>query len=145
MFFLLAIVPTILFHLLVAAGIAAILGSIFLKMIPFVDKYYIVLRIVGFVALLFGIFFEGATANQKAWEDKVKELEEKIRIAENRSIQENIKIVEKVVIKKEYYKERGKDLITYVDREIVKLDDSCKIPQEVVNVHNKAASPGESK
>lgn len=81
----------------------------------------------------------GAISNDEAWKLKVSELEKKIAAAELESAKENTKIVEKVVVKREYYKERGNDVIKYVDREIVKYDETCKIPKEFVEAHNKAA------
>lgn len=80
----------------------------------------------------------GAISNDQAWKLKVSELEKKIAEAQVESAKENTKIVEKVVVKREYYKERGNDIIQYVDREVVKYDESCKIPKEFVEAHNKA-------
>ena len=120
-------------------GILAILASMFLKRIPFVDNYYIPIRIVGFVVLCFGIFFEGAIYNNKEWVARVKEMEAKVAAAEVESKKETIKIVEKVVVKQQIVKERGEDIIKYVDREITKYDNTCVIPKEFVKAVNEAA------
>jgi transcriptional regulator of nitric oxide reductase len=47
--------------------------------------------------------------------------------------------VEKTVVKTQVVRERGKDIVRYVDREVVKFDANCVIPQEFVTVHNRAA------
>jgi len=52
----------------------------------------------------------------------------------------NTEIKEKVIVKREYYKTRGRDIVEYVDREIVKYDNRCEIPNEFVEAHNKAAT-----
>ena len=122
----LSLIPSWLYHALVAGGVVLILAGTFLKMIPAIGKDAWLLKLAGFIILCVGIFFEGGYVNQKAWEARVKDLEEKIKIAEEQSKIENVKIVEKVVVKREYYKERGKDIVQYVDREIVKYDDTCK-------------------
>ena len=60
-------------------------------------------------------------------------------------MEENIKIVEKVVNKVQIVKTRGQDIVKYVDREIVKYDTKfapggvCEIPKEFVEAHNRAA------
>ena len=79
------------------------------------------------------------------WTAKVKELEEKIVIAEAKSKEENVKIVEKFIVKQNIIKEKGDEVIRYIDKEIVKYDvkfapgGQCEIPKEFVDVINKAA------
>ena len=131
--------PDNFFHAFGIIGILAILVSMFLKRIPFVDNYYIPIRIVGFVVMCFGIFFEGAMYNNREWVARVKEMEAKVAAAEVESKKENIKIVQKVVVKQQIVKERGEDIIKYVDREITKYDNTCVIPKEFVKAVNDAA------
>ena len=138
MWFLSLILNTF-FHAIVIAGLLAVLGSMFLKMIPFVDKYYLPMRIVGFVIFTFGIYFEGGIANEEQWVARVKEMEAKVAAAEAESKKENVKIQEKVVVKQKVIREKGEDIVRYIDREIVKYDNSCIIPKEVIETHNKAA------
>jgi hypothetical protein len=131
--------PDSFFHAFGIVGILAILVSMFLKRIPFIENYYIPIRIVGFVVMCFGIFFEGAIYNNKEWIARAKEMEAKVAAAEVESKKENIKIVEKVVVKQKVVKERGEDIIKYVDREITKYDNTCIIPKEFVKAVNEAA------
>ena len=50
-------------------------------------------------------------------------------------------------------KEKGKDIIQYIDREVVKNNDvikyveNCPVPKEIVDAHNQAAkmNQGEKK
>ena len=132
-------------HAVPALGLALILVSMFLKVIPFISTYYIPLRIIGLVTLLFGIFFEGVMYSGKDLHDKIKELEAKVAAAEAKSAEVNTKIVEKIVTKQKIVKERGEDIIKYVDKEIIKYDvkfapgGQCEIPKEFINIHNKAA------
>lgn len=87
----------------------------------------------------------GAIHNNESWEARVKEMEEKIAVAEEKSKEENVKIVEKVVNKVQIIKTRGEDIVRYVDREIVKYDEkfakggACEIPKEFIKAHNDAA------
>jgi len=131
--------PDPFLHAFGIVGILAILASMFLKRIPFVDNYYIPIRIVGFVVLCFGIFFEGAIYNNKEWVARVKEMEAKVAVAEVESKKENIKVVRKVVVQQQIVKERGEDVIKFVDREVVKYDNTCVIPKEFVEAVNNAA------
>jgi hypothetical protein len=80
----------------------------------------------------------GSIASNDAWQKKVDELKVKVAELEVKTSQENVKIVEKLVTKREYYRVKGDEVVKYVDREIVKYDESCKIPKEFVDAHNKA-------
>jgi hypothetical protein len=135
----LSLLPNAFFHAIVIAGVLTILGSMFLKRIPFVDKYYIPMRIVGFVVFTFGIYFEGGLANEERWVAKVIEMEAKVAAAEAEGKKETIKIQQKVVVQQKVIREKGEEIVKYIDREIVKYDNSCIIPKEVIEIHNKAA------
>ena len=142
---ILYLLPSWYTHAVPALGLALILVSMFLKVIPFISTYYIPLRIIGLVTLLFGIFFEGVMYSGKDLHDKIKELEAKVVAAEAKSAEVNTKIVEKIVTKQKIVKERGEDIIKYVDKEIIKYDvkfapgGQCEIPKEFITIHNKAA------
>ena len=142
---LLSWLPDLFWHLLLVAGVLAVLAAVVLKRIPFVSNYRIPLQYGGIAAVIFSVWMEGGIANEAKWQARVKELEEKIAIAEAKSKEENVKIVNKVITKTEYYKERGADIVQYVDREIVKYDNTCPVPKEVVKAHNDAAVPGDKK
>jgi 4-hydroxyphenylpyruvate dioxygenase-like putative hemolysin len=81
----------------------------------------------------------GSIANERAWQARIKELEVKLAQAEAEGAKENIKIVEKVVVQQKIVRERGQNIVQYVDREVVKYDTRCEIPQPFVDAHNRAA------
>lgn len=90
----------------------------------------------------------GMQANDDAWRKRTHALELQVKTLEAKSAEENIKIVEKVVTKKQIVKERGEDIIKYIDREVVKnqevvkyIEQCPKLPDEVVTTINKAAKP----
>jgi hypothetical protein len=144
----LSFIPSWYVHIIPLLALAIIFASMVLKVIPFVSTYYIPIRIIGFVLLCFGIFFEGGLYMNQQWTAKVKEMEEKIAIAEAKSKEVNVQIVEKFIVKQNFYKEKGDEVIKYIDREIVKYDvkfapgGQCEIPKEFVEAVNKAAKDG---
>lgn len=142
---MLYLLPDVIWHFLIIAGIAAIGLASLLKNIPIISKYKLPLQYGGIVVVLISVWMEGNIFNEAKWQARVKELEEKVAIAESKSIKENEKIVTKFVTKREYYRERGNDVVQYVDREITKYDNTCPVPKEVVKAHNDAAAPGDKK
>ena len=140
-----SLLPSIVFHAILAAGLMCIFVSMVLKVVPFVSTYYIPIRIVGFVLFVLGVYFEGGLGIQAAMMERVKEMEAKVAAAEAESKKENIKIQEKIVYKQQIVREKGAEVIKYIDREIVKYDTKfapggiCELPKEFFISHNEAA------
>jgi uncharacterized membrane protein len=132
--------PDWIFYALFFIGIVGLLATFVMKFIPFVYVYKTPIQVVSVILIAIGTYMSGAISNNEKWEAKVKELEIKLASAEVASAKVNTEIVEKVVVKREYYKERGKDVIQYIDREVVKYDERCVIPKEFVEAHNNAAT-----
>ena len=142
---LLSLLPDWVYHLITIAGVIGVIAAWVLKFIPFISTYRLPIQVGSIIAVLFGVWMEGGIVNEAKWQARVKELEEKIAVAETQSKEENIKIVTKVVTKTQIVKVRGNDIVKYVDREIVKYDDKfakggvCEIPKEFIKAHNDAA------
>jgi len=81
----------------------------------------------------------GAAWNDQAWRDRVAEMEQKVAAAEVLSNEENVKIVTKIINKTEVIKTKGEDVIKYIEKEVVKYNDRCEIPNQLVDALNKAA------
>ena len=136
---ILSITPDWVFHVMLIAGILGTIAGFALGFISVIKQYIIPIRIISIVLLLFGLFMEGALLDNQQWQLRVKEVEAKLAKAEAQSQKENIKVVEKVVKKTEYYRVRGNDIVQYVDREVSKYDSQCVIPKEFIKAHNDAA------
>lgn len=132
---ILQFLPNWIFYVLCFAGIAAFLVTKFVKILP--NAQLIQAASVAVVAV--SIYMIGAISNNDAWLARVKEMETKVAEAEAKSATANTDIVEKTVIKTQVIKERGQDIVKYVDREVVKYDTTCLVPKEFVAAHNKAA------
>ena len=130
---LLSFLPSYFFHALTLLGVVGILAS--LLPIP----YKSIVQIVSVVVLSFALYMEGGVANEEVWQARVLEVEAKVAQAEVKSVKENVKIVEKIVVKEKIIEERQDAIVQYIDREIVKYDNQCKIPAAFIDAHNKAA------
>ena len=135
---MLGLLPDWFWTLLLIVSIVAIGLSRFLK------PYRIPLTWGGLAGLLLSIWCLGAASNEEKWQERVKELEAKLALAENRSHEENVKIEEKVVTKTKVIKQKGEEIIRYIDRnnEIIKYVENCPLPKDVIEIHNSAARMG---
>jgi hypothetical protein len=137
-------IPDWVFHLVFLLGFLTTLIGFVLNMLPYVNQYIVPVRVIGVIVLLLGVYLEGGLANKKVWEARVSEVQTQLAEAEAKSAKQNVKIVEKVVKKTEYYRTRGDDIVKYIDREVTKYDSQCVIPKEFVKSHNDAASKEEN-
>jgi hypothetical protein len=108
--------------------------------VPFIYMYRKPIQIGSVLAIIFGTFMSGAIYDNEAWEARVKEMEDKVAKAEQQSKEENEKINDKVEKVKEKIVQKQVVVKQYIDREVVKYDNSCVIPKEFIDVHNKAAT-----
>jgi hypothetical protein len=127
------------------AGTVTTVAGFFVRFIPFVNTYRIPVQIVGILLLTTGVYFHGGYTTEMAWREHVREVEAKLAAAETRSAEVNTEIVTRVVTQTKIVRERGNDIIRYVDREVVrdqeviKFVENCPIPDVIVNTHNAAA------
>jgi len=125
---------------MLSAGIVLYIASKLVTWIPMMGQYRLPAEIVGVVLLVVGAFFYGGHGVQKAWLERVAELEAKVKAAESKSqvvntviqtkIVERVKIVEKKVevVKKEIE----------IQREVINAE--CKINDVAIELYNKAIS-----
>lgn len=132
--FLLNFIPDWFFPLIAAISIILFFVTKYLRVVPYSQiVHYLCITIFAI-----SLFLIGANWNNNYWLAKVKEVEAKLAVAEAESARENTKIIEKVVTKRELVRLQGKEIVKYVDREVVKYDENCKVPEPVVEAHNKA-------
>jgi len=103
-------------------------------------QYKLPAELIGVILLVVGSYFYGGYGVEMSWRDRVKELEAKVKVAEEKSQQVNTVIETKVVTKIKVVKEN-----VYVNREIIKevagkqLDASCSLPNSTVSLHDSAS------
>ena len=108
--------------------------------IPMIGQYKLPAELVGVVLLVVGSYLFGSYGTEMSWRERVKELEAKVKIAEEKSQQVNTVIETKVVTKIKVVKEN-----VYVNREIIKevagkqLDASCSLPKSTISLHDSAS------
>jgi len=141
---ILSILPDAAIHIIFILGILGTIAGFVLGFIPFVKTYQFAIQICSIVVLVFAVYLEGGLAENKEWELKVKEMEARVAQAEALSANTNIEIQEKIVEKTKVIREKGRDVIKYIDKEVVKKEEiikyieNCPVPKEIIDLHNQA-------
>jgi hypothetical protein len=119
--------------------IAGIVGLLVSRFIP--SYYKTAAQALSVALFVVGVFMVGAITDNEAWLARVREMEGKIKEVEVQVVKENVRVETKYVDRVQIVKQKGEEIVRYVDREIVKYDDSCKLPDEFIVILNKAAEP----
>ena len=128
----------IIHALLVTGLIGMVIGFIGGKL-PFVGTYATIIKIVSIVLFCIGLYWKGGYSVEEDWRQRVAEMEEKVRIAEEKSKETNVIIETK-------YKDRVKK-ITETRNVIVEkikinekiIDAKCELDPVVISILNEAA------
>ena len=133
--------PDWFFYMILLIGVVGYFATYLLKFIPipFISMYRVPVQLVSIICIVIGTFMAGSIHDNEAWLEKVQEMEAKVVKAEQESKTANEKIDTKTEQQKVKIVQKQLVVKQYIDREIVKYDNTCVIPKEFVEVHNKAA------
>jgi hypothetical protein len=131
-------------NILLVVGIISAFVSFFIihrvvRWIPAIAPYHLMLQIISAVLLVGGIYFKGGYGVEIMWRERVAELEEKIKVSEEKAKEANAQVVVQ-------YRDRvkvvtdTKVVIQEKIKEVEKIvDGQCKIAPEALTIHNDAA------
>lgn len=138
------VLPSWTFHLLFFLAIVVYLITSTVKVLPYAN----LIRYGSIAVFLLSVYCMGMQFANDSWIKKSRDLQLKVKELEAKSSEENVKIVEKIVVKREASTKKGQELVQYVDRvvvkdnEVIKYIEHCpKLPDEIVTTINKAAKP----
>jgi hypothetical protein len=145
--FLLNFIPdAFLLWLVNAILIAGIIGTVvafffgfFIRYLPWIIPYRMLLQIVALVLLIAGVYFKGGVGVEMSWRARVADMEAKVAVAEQKSKDANEQIKTVYVDKVRVVKETQVVIQEKIKTVEVKIDSQCKITDETVEIFNDAA------
>lgn len=145
--FLLSFIPDALLALVVngvlIAGIVGFTASFFfgfvVRWLPSIAPYRMIIQIVSIVLLVAGVYFKGGYSVEMEWRSRVKDLEAKVAIAEEKAKTANAEIRTVYVDKVRVVKETQVVIQEKIKNVEVKIDSQCKIAPEAIYILNEAA------
>ena len=130
-------------YILFALGLALYILS---KLVAWIPKlvlptvYRFPIEILGVVMLVAGAYLFGSYGTEMIWRNRVKDMEDRVKVAEEKSQQVNTVVQTRVITRIKVIKQN-----VYQNREIIKevvgkqLDASCTLPQSTVVLHDSAS------
>jgi hypothetical protein len=128
----------IIHALLVVGLIGMVIGFVGSK-IPFVGTYATIIKIASILLFCIGVYWKGGYSVEADWRQRVAELEEKVKDAEEKSRQTNVVIETK-------YRDRVKTVTETRERVVEKIKErekvinaKCELDPSVISILNEAS------
>ena len=125
--------------LLLVGGLIGIVVGFFGSKIPFVSTYARIIQIVSIILFCIGVYWKGGYSVEADWRQRVAELEEKVKDAEEKSRQTNVVIETK-------YRDRVKTITETRERVVEKIKErekvinaKCELDPSVISILNEAS------
>ena len=129
------LIPESLIYLLFLAAGTGYVISLFLPLLLFQKQ----VKIASIIALVTSIYLLGMMQVNTYWKNKISLLQAQVVELAAKSSETNAVINTKVITRTQVIRERGADVIKYVDLEVVRYNNTCMIPVEFVTAHNLSA------
>ena len=117
----------------------AVIAGFFAHRIPGLWQYQLAFKIGGIALLVLGVYFRGGLAVETEWRERVAAVEARLAEAEKASADANKSIETRTQQQVTKIRQRMTYVRQYVDREVVKYNDQCSIPEPFIRAHNSAA------
>jgi len=152
--FLLSFIPDALIQLVVnGVLIAGIIGCVvsfffgfFVRWMPWIIPYRMLLQILGLVLLIVGVYFKGGVGVEMEWRERVQKAQAEVKLAEEKAKEANVAL-EAEKKKKQQVITQNKVVIQekIVTKEKI-IDAECKVSKDAIEILNEAAkNPGGKK
>jgi hypothetical protein len=123
----------------IVGTVVAFFFGFFVRWMPWIIPYRMILQILALVLLIVGVYFKGGVGVEMEWRERVKAAQEQVKKAEeraeliNKNLEKEKKEKDKVIAES---KNRVKETITI---QAVTIDDKCKVAPEALSIINEAA------
>jgi len=124
---------------ILGVGVLIYVLSYFVAFIPTLIPAKEPIRIIGTLLVVAGVYFYGSYDTEMSWRGKMAEQATAIEKAQEQSKIANAKIENDAKERIKVIYKNATIVKQYIDREVVKYDETCKIPDVVVKAHNAAA------
>ena len=132
--FLIWIINTIL-----VLGLIGTFSSYIIRFVPPIMPYASIIKTIGIVLLVAGVWFRGGYDNEMSWRAKVADLEAKVAVSEQQSKEANTKLDAAIKEKVKVVKEVQLVIQERIKQSANKMDAMCTVDNSVVFILNDAA------
>ena len=130
---------TVLVNGLIIVGLVGISAAWIARWVPYFNLYRGPIQLIGIVCLVLGVYFKGSADVERAWRERVRELEAKIAIAEQQSKEANARLSNQLQANKKLTQEVKNANQAAVRANASKIDAECRVPDVAIELLNSAS------
>lgn len=125
-------------NLVLVLGLAGTLSSYFIKFIPPLMPYAGIIKIIGIVLLVLGVWFRGGYDVEMSWRDKVNEMKAKIEVAEKKSKEANAALDKSLTESRSVIKDRVNANKKAIEDNRASINAECRVNDTAWMLYNRA-------
>ena len=141
--FLWSLIPdwliTILVNGLIIVGLVGISAAWIARWVPYFNIYRGPIQAIGVICLVLGVYFKGGADVERAWRERVQELEARVAQAEKQSAEANNKLSDQLNQNKKLTQEVKNANQAAVRANASKIDAECRVPDIAIELLNSAS------
>jgi hypothetical protein len=130
---------TVLVNGLVIVGLVGISAAWIARWVPYFNLYRGPIQLIGIICLVLGVYFKGGADVERAWRERVKELEAKVAIAEKQSRESNARLSDQLAQNKKLTQEVKNANQASIRANAEKINAECRVPDVAISLHNSAS------
>ena len=127
--------------ILIVGAVMFFAGQIF-KYVPFVKAYNFPLRIIGFILLLAGAYFNGGLGVEMEYRARIEEMKARIEVFEQKSQEENNKITQTIETETVVIEQDTAETLAELERLREQINANCELTPDMIELYNKGMSGG---
>ena len=127
--------------ILIVGAVMFFAGHIF-KYTPFVKQYNFPLRVIGFILLLAGAYFNGGLGVEMEYRARIEEMKARIEVFEQKSAEENVRIEKEIQTETTIVKEDTAETLAELERLREQINANCELTPDMIELYNKGMSGG---
>ena len=141
--FLWSLIPdwliTIMVNGLIIVGLVGVSASWIARWVPYFNMYRGPIQLIGIICLVLGVYFKGGADVERAWRERVAELEARVAIAEKQSAEANKKLSDQLAQNKRLTQEVKNANTAAIRANAEKINAECRVPDVAISLHNSAS------
>jgi hypothetical protein len=124
---------------LIVVGIVGVSAGWVARWVPYFNLYRGPIQAIGVICLVLGVYFKGGADVEMVWRERVKDLENRIAIAEVQSAESNKRLSDQLSQNKKLTQEVKNANQASIRANAEKINAECRVPDVAIELHNSAS------
>jgi len=124
------------FMILIVGAVMFFAGHIF-KYTPFVKQYNFPLRVIGFILLLAGAYFNGGLGVEMEYRARIEEMQKRVELAEQKSLEANRQIEKVIEQQTVVIQQDTEETLAEIERLKAEINANCELTPEMIILYNR--------